>query len=71
MKEFTFRVTQPLSGYYEGEVTVKASSEKAARNKLNKMTQEELEEICTSWEQGDEMSADGDIEIDELKSEES
>lgn len=67
MKEYTFRVTQSLSGYYNGLVTVKASSENAARNKLDKMSQEELDQICTDWIQADEMVANGEIIIEELK----
>lgn len=69
---YTFRVTQGLSAFYEGEVSVEASSEKAARNKLSKMTNKKLEEITSNWDQNtDEASPNGDIQIQELINSES
>ncbi len=52
MKTYTFRVSQDLEAYYNAEISVKASSEKAAINKINKMTQKQLENLAvsnTSW----------------------
>lgn len=39
MKQYTFRVTQPLRGYYEAELKIQASSKKA------KKLLEEIEKI--------------------------
>lgn len=70
MKSYTFRVTQPLVAFYEGEVTVQASNEKAAKNKLLKMSQKNLEDICTGWEQNtDNADPNGAIEIQECVNE--
>lgn len=67
MKEYTFRITQPLVAFYEAEVTIEAKSEKDARNKLNKMSNEEITEYSHNWEQNtDNADPDGDIEIHEL-----
>lgn len=67
MKTYTFRVSQDLEAYYNAEVSVQASSEKAARNKLEKMTTEELDKIAINWEQmTDEASPVGEITIQEL-----
>lgn len=69
MKNYTFRITQPLTAFYEGEVNIKAKNEGSARNKLSKMSQKQLEKIVTDWEQNTENAfADGDINIEELKS---
>lgn len=71
MKEYTFRISQDLQAYYNAEVSIKASSEKAARNKLEKMTTKELDEIATDWEQmTDDASPVGEITIQECINEE-
>lgn len=50
MKTYTFRISQNLEAYYNAEVSIEASSEKAAKNKLEKMTTAELDKISTNWE---------------------
>jgi hypothetical protein len=65
MKNFEIRVTQELRGFYEGTIEIEASSEKAALNKLRKMSKKDIDEQA-DWTHGDEY--DGDyttIEIDE------
>lgn len=67
MNRYTFRVTQPLVGYYEADVTINAKSEEEARNILENMSQNELEEICENWDQvSEDMNPHGDIEIHNL-----
>lgn len=71
MKKFTFRITQDLKAFYEGLVDIEASSEKAARNKLEKMSTEAIDKLVYDWEQNtDNASPEGEIEIQELKNEE-
>lgn len=68
MKSFDFRVTQELKAFYEAKVTITASSEKAARNKLERLSQAKLDELCTDWDQNTDNAAPvGDIEIQECK----
>ena len=65
MRTFEVRVTQELKGFYEGTIEIKASSEKAALNKLKKMSKKDIDNQA-DWTHGDEY--DGDyttIEIDE------
>lgn len=67
MKTYTFRISQNLEAYYNVEVSIEASSEKAARNKLEKMSTKELDKIATNWEQmTDNASPVGEITIQEL-----
>lgn len=67
MNEYTFRVTQPLVGYYEGDVTIEANSEKEGKELLENMSNDELDSICENWEQSvDDAEPDGDIEIQQL-----
>ena len=67
MKTYRFRISQDLEAYYNAEVTIKASSEKAARNKLEKMSTKQLDAIATNWEQmTDNASPVGKITIQEL-----
>ena len=65
MKEFEFRVTQPMAGYYEGYITIEAKSEKQALKIAKSLSQEELAELVDRWSQGDEAWDDGEIEIQE------
>lgn len=68
MKAFTFRVTQDLKAYYEGNVTINATSEEEARKQLEAMPTETVEELATDWEQcTDEAQPEGAITIQELK----
>lgn len=67
MKRYTFRVTQPLAGYYEGEVSISAESEEKAREELKKMNSFEIEKLCSNWEQAvGDTEPDGNIEIYQL-----
>ena len=67
MKTYIFRISQNLEAYYNAEVSIEASSEKAARNKLKKMTTKQLDEIATNWEQmTEEAFPVGEITIQEL-----
>lgn len=71
MKTFTFRVTQDLRAFYEGEVSIEALNEQDARKKLAKLSTKKLDEIATHWEQNtDNATPEGKIEIQELISEE-
>lgn len=66
MKEFEFRVTQPLVGFYEGYITIEAESEEQALKIARNLSQEELESIVERWIQNvDEAYSDGKIEIHE------
>lgn len=65
MKTFEIRVTQELTGYYEGFIEIEASSKKAALNKLKKMSKKEIDEEV-DWDHGDEYNGSiSSIEIDE------
>jgi hypothetical protein len=65
MKIFEIRVTQNLSGYYEGVIKVEASNKKGALKKIRSMLKEEIDDAA-SWTHGDEYDGDIDsIEIDE------
>ena len=67
MKKYTFRVSQDLLAYYNALVSIEASSEKSARNKLEKMSTQKLSEIAFEWEQvTDNATPDGEITIQEL-----
>lgn len=71
MKQYTFRVTQPLRGYYGAELKIQANSKEEAKKLLEEMDNSELEELCQNWNQvSEDMGADGDIEIQNLISEE-
>lgn len=71
MKQYTFRVTQPLRGYYGAELKIQANSKEEAKKLLEEMDNSELEELCQNWNQvSEDMGADGDIEIQSLISEE-
>jgi len=65
MKTYNVRVTQDNKGCYYGDIEIEASSKKAALNKLRKLSQEKLNDMVTGWEQGDDTSEEGPIEIDE------
>jgi len=65
MKTFEIRVTQNLTGYYEGTIEIEASNEKAALNKLKKMSKKDIDEQA-DWTHGDDYNGNPDtIEIDE------
>jgi len=65
MKTFEIRVTQNLTGYYEGTIEIEASNQKAALNKLKKMSKKDIDEQA-DWTHGDQYDGDTDsIEIDE------
>ena len=64
MKEYTFRITQSLEGFYEGEVSIKAKSEEEARRKLKKLDKDKLENRVKNWKQAVEYAEGvGEIEI--------
>jgi hypothetical protein len=68
MAKFTFRVTQDLKAYYEGSVTIDATSEEEARQQLEAMPTETLEDLVEDWEQNtDNAESEGEITIQELK----
>lgn len=60
MKIFTFRVTQPLTGFYEGFVDIEANSEEEGRTKLKEMDNNKLDDLCYDWEQNTD-NAYGDV----------
>lgn len=64
MKEYLIRVTQDYRGYYIGDIVIEARNEKSALNKLRKMSQKKLNDMVQDWEQADDTSEDGPIEID-------
>ena len=69
MKIFTFRVTQPLVGFYEGYVDIEANSEEEGHKMLKAMPSEMLDKLCYGWEQNtDNANAEGNITIEELDS---
>ena len=64
METFTFKVTQPATTYFRGNLYIEASSEKSAIKKAKKMSQEELENSCEDWEISlNGADTDGDIEV--------
>ena len=70
MKTYEIRVTQDLSGYYQGKIEIEASSKKAALNKVKTMSRNEIDDKV-DWEHGDEYYGDtSSIAIDESSIEE-
>lgn len=64
MKTFEIRVTQTLTGFYEGILSVKAKSASEALKIAKNMKLEDIDEQV-DWSQGDEYSGDyTTIEID-------
>lgn len=64
--KYKFRATVPLTAFYECELEIEANSENEARDLLENMSYEELDEIATSWELNtDNALPDGDFEIHE------
>lgn len=57
MKTYEIKVTQELKGYYNGRIIVQASSEKAALNKLKRMSRKTIDEEA-DWIHGDEYDGD-------------
>lgn len=57
MKKFEIRVTQELKGFYNGRITIEASSEKAALKKLKKMSKKDIDNEA-NWTHGDEYDGD-------------
>lgn len=57
MKTFEIRVTQDLSGYYEGVLIIEASNKKAALNKAKKMSKDDIDN-SVNWSHGDEYDGD-------------
>ena len=64
-KTYAIRVTQNLSGYYEGLIEVEAKSPEAALKKLKHMSKQQIDDQA-DWTHGDEYDGDkNSIEIDE------
>lgn len=64
--KYKFRATVPLTAFYECELEIEANSELEARDLLENMSYEKLDEIATDWEQNtDNANPDGDFEIHE------
>jgi hypothetical protein len=64
-KTFQIRVTQKLTGYYEGYIAIEATSEEAALKKLGEMPNKKIDRLV-EWGHGDDYDGDIDtIEIDE------
>lgn len=59
MKTYEIRVTQNLTGYYQGYLEIEAPNKKEANKILKSMSKEEIDN-CVSWEHGDEY--DGDVD---------
>jgi hypothetical protein len=66
MEDFSFRVSQPFKGYYNGFGTIEAESLEEAKSKLEAMTSDELAELVGDWEQGDDTYEDGDVELEDV-----
>lgn len=67
MKKFEIRVTQELSGYYEGTIVIEASNKQSALNKLEKMPKKEIDEQA-DWTNTDHYDGDyNTIRIDSEK----
>lgn len=65
MKTFEIRVTQELTGYYEGTIEIEAYSKKAALSKVKKMDKRDID-MQADWTHGDQYDGNADtIEIDE------
>ena len=63
MEEFIFNITQPASTYYTGNISISAKDEKSAIKKLKKLSQKQLNDLVDDWELGDDVDADGNIEV--------
>lgn len=62
--EYTYKVTQPATTFFRGEITVQAIDAEDAVNLIKSFTEDELEEYCTNWELSDEgADPDGFIEV--------
>jgi hypothetical protein len=62
--EYTYKVTQPATSYFRGEITVQAISAEDAIDLLKNLTETELTESCKDWELAEEGGdAHGLIEI--------
>ena len=59
MKTYEVRVTQNLSGYYEGFLKIEANNEEEATKLIKSMTNDEINDTI-DWYQGDEYY-EGDI----------
>lgn len=57
MKRFEIRLTQNLTGFYKGTITVEASTSQAALNKLKRKSKKEIDEQVR-WSHGDEYYGD-------------
>lgn len=57
MKTFEIRVTQNLTGFYEGTIQIEASTPEAALNKLKRKPKKEIDEEV-NWSHGDEYDSD-------------
>ena len=57
MKTFEIRVTQNLSGFYEGILEIQANSKKEAQQILSEMSLEEID-VQTDWTHGDDYTGD-------------
>jgi hypothetical protein len=59
MPLYSIRVTQLLSGYYEGDLEIEAVDLEAARRSLESLSNVDIDNIV-SWQQGYEMDGDRD-----------
>ena len=62
--EYTFKVIQPATTFFRGEMTVQAVNKEDAIELIKDLTNEELEEFCTEWELAEEgADTNGFIEV--------
>lgn len=66
MKTFEIRVTQDLTGFYEGKLQINANSKTEAKKILSKLSKDKIDDMA-EWSQGDDM--DGDIDTIETHDE--
>ena len=62
--EYTYKVTQPATSFFRGEITVQAVDAEDAIEWIKNLTETELEEACENWElTSDGADTDGFIEV--------
>ncbi len=58
MKTFEIRVTQLLTGYYEGTLEIQAKNKKEALKIIENMDTKDIDESVENWQHGNEYDGD-------------
>lgn len=64
MQEFTFKISQPATTFFEGDITISARNKQSAIKKIKNLKQAEIENLAKNWELADsEADTSGNIEV--------